>query len=108
LKLNLLEEYTALETREKNAQTSPYDKARYFIYKGLVGMILFDPVRGDLKDHMSQSDTDLWNTFRADIKKGYDIMHQNHPSRMWDTSDLLWCFIPRTFWRDIEFICGVD
>ena len=108
LRLNLFQEYKALETMQEAQQNNNYNEARYFIYKGLVAMILFNPVNGDYKDIMTQADYAEWALYRADIKKGYDLMEKEAPRKMWDMSDLLWLFIPKAFNRDIEFICGCD
>jgi hypothetical protein len=108
LQLNLFEEYKALETRQKARLNDNYNEARYFIYKGLVGMILFNPIDGDYKNNMTQEDYAEWALYRADIKQGYDLMEKEAPRKMWDMSDLFWLFIPRAFHRDIEYICGCD
>jgi hypothetical protein len=100
LEINLFEEYKALETRYMKGEIRPYDEARYFIYKGIVSVILRDPVKGDIKE-----DDERWELIRADIKKGHELMMKTEPDVMWDGDDLMWAFIPKNLWRYIEYIC---
>lgn len=100
LAMNLFSEYQALHNREK-ATMSIFDQGRYYVLKGVVGMILFDPVRADMKPNMSESEQQ-WNSFKTDIRKGGELINQESPQSLRDP--LIWLFIPHRCHRDIDFI----
>lgn len=99
--LNLFQEYKALESRMKNPSTvGSFDQGRYYLYQGIVGMILFDPIKADMKEEMTDAEKAQWEKFNADIRKGGQLICSESPDSMHDP--LILCFIPRQLHRDID------
>lgn len=95
LKLNLFKEYQGL--CHWNSDHS-FSRGRKMLYGAVIKMILFDPMKADIKEVMDEKDTLLWNTIADEIKEAGRLLQQ--------TDDLLdpfvFMFIPHFLHRDIE------
>ena len=91
LEFNLLWEYHGGATKFDHLQI--YDRGRNLVYKGLIGMILFNPVSGTKTPNMTAEELTKWEAFEADIEKGIRLILAESPNSMKDP--LLWCFIPK-------------
>lgn len=100
--MNLFQEFKALETRMNNPTTvGIFDQGRYYLFKGVVGMIMFDPVRGDMKEEMTPDEKNKWKEFDVNIRKGGELICSESEQSMHDP--LIWLFIPKQLHRDIEY-----
>jgi hypothetical protein len=104
LKYNVLNEYEALKKREEDLNN--YDKARYLILRGIVKMVKFDPIDGDMKENMSPEDIEYWANLKKDIKEGGKLLYQeggmSNICGMHD--ELVWAFIPQRIKRDVDIL----
>jgi hypothetical protein len=63
-------------------------------------MIMFDPVRGDMKEDMTEADKELWKALYKDIHKGGELIASESNQSMHDP--LIWSFIPQTLHREVD------
>jgi hypothetical protein len=96
---NLFNEYQTLVVRDAR---SGYDLARRLLLKGVVDMILLNPVDGDMKNMMNER----CERAKGSIREAYETMQNVSPTRMWDKSALHWTFIPIQLYHVIETICN--
>lgn len=94
---NLFKEFKQIEFFNPPPIES-FQLGRFHIFRGIIGMILFDPVWGDHKPKMTPEMYTQWDEFHADIRKGGELV--NETGRMRDP--LIWLFIPKEFWCSIE------
>ena len=92
LELNLFAEFQAIKNMISD-DSSNYSLGRYYLYKGLVGMIMYDPINGDMKENMTDDDEKLWETLNGDVRLGGEYLNKDSPDSMRDS--LAWAFIPR-------------
>ena len=86
MRRNLFSEYQGFSWN-----TGRYDTARHLIYKGVIAIIMADPVNGASSI-----------AGREDIMAGCRILKEIEPSVMSDKTDLLWLFIPQPLFSHIE------
>lgn len=106
--LGLFAKFKELESKIGENKTVTPAGAVYFLFRAVVGMILFDPVDADVKETMSKEDDEQWQAFRADILKAYDWMEIIRPYSMWNSRALHWSFIPESLHKDIARLCGLN
>lgn len=101
---NLFSEYEYLRNihNEHGDNMNIFDQGRFYIFQGIIDMIMFDPVMADMKPVMTDDETKQWQGFENDIRKGGVLVHQESPESMHDP--LIWLFIPKYLHRDIHFI----
>lgn len=99
LRTNLFSAYQSLSNRIKVFATR-FDIGRYYVFKGIVAMIIFDPVQGDMKEEMTDSDKELWRTIYKDIHTGGELIASESTGRMHDP--LIWSFIPQPLHREVD------
>ena len=82
-----------------------FRKGRCLVLRGIVWMIIFDPIRGDVKEVMTPKDDELWDKLHGDIMAGARFLHKaGGIDAMHD--DLLWSYIPISLRRDIDILFG--
>jgi hypothetical protein len=96
-RINVFTEYDALKDRTRNT----YDEARFLILRGIVKMVKFDPIRGDMKEQMTQEEKDYWVDLHKDIAKGGELLYQFDGMNGMNDG-LVWSFIPQRLRRDID------
>lgn len=94
---NLFREYAALKTRLYN----DFQQGRYLVLKGVVSMIKFDPVNGDMKAKMSKDEEEYWKNIEDDIVEGGKLLYKfDGMNGMRDP--LVWTFIPKMLHRFVD------
>lgn len=115
-KLSLFAEYKALESKtglnlplaEGDSRVADFHGARYYLFKGLIGMILYDPVKGEKGVKMSEEDVKAWKFFEKNVLMGFYWMDALKPGSMWIEDALHWTFIPPSLHKEVERICKTD
>ena len=102
LEYNLLQEYKAMLSLLEDspvAQNTLYRRARRSIYEGIIGMIMLDPVAGDLPLGKEEE----WDKLRALIIEGGRLLNQEGGMDSMH-SPLVFCFIPDRYHKDIDLM----
>lgn len=115
-KLNLFAEYKAVESKTEldkpqqgKAHTVNFHGARYYLFRGIVGMILADPINASIKEaEASEEELKVWKGFEKSILTSYYWMESLYPGSMWQKDAIHWSFIPASLHKVIERVCKLD
>lgn len=104
LRMNLFQEYQALKTQlnEYPKFVTPFDKGRFYLYKGIIGMVLFNPVNANIKIKMTSEEQKEWKQYQSDIHKGGKLISSESEEFMYN--ELIFAFIPKSLHREIDYI----
>lgn len=105
LEYNLFQEYEALRQTSEKRTLSTFARGRMLVYRGIIDAILFDPVKGDMRENMSAADNEHWRLIKQNWRDGGSVLAQDSPTALQELG--VWSFIPRRFRRDIECEWGL-
>ena len=106
-RMNLFSECRRLEMNRKKGtlRDGSYDLACYFLYKGVVSMILFEPIDGIPKE--KEKESVRWLSITKDIFNSYQLMKQLECGNMWNLDSTHWSYIPKGLCHELQLICNM-
>lgn len=97
--LNLFSMFKLINYNAYKGNLNKVDGARYYLYKAVISMIMYDPVTAAMKITMSDNDHLYWHNIDLDIQRAYSLLSCN---KSLFAEPLIWKYIPTYLHLDIK------